>query len=88
MQYEVRYVAISTYYHDYLGVKMTKEEARRMGITLESPDPVRHPDHRVLATSWEHWEAALHAEHGTHAKAVITTFWVSSLQKHKSILVS
>ncbi|XP_073365161.1 uncharacterized protein [Aegilops tauschii subsp. strangulata] len=35
MQYEVRYVAISTYYHDYLGVKMTKEEARRMGITLE-----------------------------------------------------
>ena len=35
MQYEVRYVAISTYYHDVLGVKMTKEEARRMGITLE-----------------------------------------------------
>ena len=35
MQYKVRYVAISTYYHDYLGVKMTKEEARRMGITLE-----------------------------------------------------
>ena len=35
MQYEVRYVAISTYYHDYLSVKMTKEEARRMGITLE-----------------------------------------------------
>ena len=35
MQYEVRYVAISTYYHDALGVKMTKEEARRMGITLE-----------------------------------------------------
>ena len=55
---------------------------------LYCPDPVRHPDHRVLATSWEHWEAALHAEHGTHAKAVITTFWVSSLQKHKSILVS
>ncbi|XP_048538000.1 uncharacterized protein LOC125516698 [Triticum urartu] len=38
MQYEVRYVAISTYYHDYLGVKMTKEEARRMGITLERPE--------------------------------------------------
>ena len=38
MQYEVRYVAISTYYHDYLGVKMTKEEARRMGITLEKPE--------------------------------------------------
>ena len=35
MQYEVRWVAISTYYHDALGVKMTKEEARRMGITLE-----------------------------------------------------
>ena len=35
MQYEVRYVAISTYYLDVLGVKMTKEEARRMGITLE-----------------------------------------------------
>ena len=35
MQYEVRYVAISTYYHDYLSVKTTKEEARRMGITLE-----------------------------------------------------
>ena len=35
MQYEVRYVAISTYYHDYLSVKMNKEEARRMGITLE-----------------------------------------------------
>ena len=35
MQYEVRYVAISTYHHDYLGVKMTKEDARRMGITLE-----------------------------------------------------
>ena len=35
MQYEVRYVAISTYHHDYLGVKMTKEEARRMGITLK-----------------------------------------------------
>ena len=35
MQYEVRYVAISTYYHDVLGVKITKEEARRMGITLE-----------------------------------------------------
>ena len=30
----------------------------------------------------------LHADHETHAKAVITTFWVSSLQKHKSILVS
>ena len=38
MQYEVRYVAISTYYHDYLGVKMTKEDARRMGITLEKPE--------------------------------------------------
>src|SRR3954471_20132288 len=38
MQYEVRYVAISTYYHSYLGVKMTKEEARRMGITLERPE--------------------------------------------------
>jgi len=38
MQYEVRYVAISTYHHDYLGVKMTKEEARRMGITLERPE--------------------------------------------------
>ena len=38
MQYEVRYVAISTYYHDVLGVKMTKEEARRMGITLERPE--------------------------------------------------
>ena len=38
MQYEVRYVAISTYYHDALGVKMTKEEARRMGITLERPE--------------------------------------------------
>ena len=38
MQYEVRYVAISTYYRDYLGVKMTKEEARRMGITLERPE--------------------------------------------------
>ena len=38
MQYEVRYVAISTYYHDYLGVKMTKEEARRMAITLERPE--------------------------------------------------
>ena len=35
MQYEVRHVAISTYYHDYLGVKMTKEEARRMGIIME-----------------------------------------------------
>ena len=35
MQYEVRYVAISTHHHDYLGVKMTKEDARRMGITLE-----------------------------------------------------
>ena len=38
MQYEVRYVAISTYYHDVLVVKMTKEEARRMGITLERPE--------------------------------------------------
>ena len=38
MQYEVRYVAISTYYHDILGVKMTKEEAQRMGITLERPE--------------------------------------------------
>nr|XP_045086448.1 uncharacterized protein LOC123494586 [Aegilops tauschii subsp. strangulata] len=35
MQYEVRYVSISTYHHDYLGVKMAKEGARRMGITLE-----------------------------------------------------
>ena len=35
MQYKVRYVAISTYHHDYLGVKMTKEDVRRMGITLE-----------------------------------------------------
>uniref|UniRef100_N1QZM2 Uncharacterized protein n=1 Tax=Aegilops tauschii TaxID=37682 RepID=N1QZM2_AEGTA len=35
MQYEVRYVAISTYHPDYLGVKMTKEDARRMCITLE-----------------------------------------------------
>ena len=35
MQYEVHYVAISTYHHDYLGVKMTKKDARRMGITLE-----------------------------------------------------
>ena len=55
---------------------------------LYCPDPVRQPDRRVLATSWDHWEAALHADHGTHAKAMITTFWVSSLQKHKSILVS
>ena len=55
---------------------------------LYCPDPVRHPDRRILATSWDHWEAALHADHETHAKAVITTFWVSSLQKHKSILVS
>ena len=38
LQYEVRYVAISTYYHDVLGVKMTKEDARRMGITLEKPE--------------------------------------------------
>ena len=38
MQYEVRYVAISIYYHDVLGVKMTKEDARRMGITLERPE--------------------------------------------------
>ena len=55
---------------------------------LYCPDPVTHPDRRVLATSWDHWEAALHTDHETHAKAVITTFWVSSLQKHKSILVS
>src|SRR4051812_45646658 len=55
---------------------------------LYSPDPVRQPDRRVLATRWDHWEAARHADHETHAKAVITTFWVSSLQKHKSILVS
>ena len=45
MQYEVRYVAISTYYHDVLGVKMTKEEAWRMGITLER--------HEYLAVSIE-----------------------------------
>ena len=38
MQYEMRYVAISTYYHDVLGVKMTKEEARRMGITLDKDE--------------------------------------------------
>lgn len=42
---------------------------------LYCPDPVRQPDRRVLATSWDHWEAALHADHETHAKAVITTFW-------------
>ncbi|XP_048546200.1 uncharacterized protein LOC125525240 [Triticum urartu] len=33
--YEVRRVAISTYYHDALGVKMTKEEARKENITFE-----------------------------------------------------
>lgn len=35
MQYEVRWVAISQYYHDALGEKMTKEEARRQKLTLE-----------------------------------------------------
>ena len=56
MQYGVRWVAISTYYHDALGVKMTKEEARRMDITLQR--------HQYLAVSpnWcygkdESWEA-------------------------------
>ena len=38
MQYEVRYVAISTYHHDYLGVKMTKDDTRTMGITLDKDE--------------------------------------------------
>jgi hypothetical protein len=51
---------------------------------LFCPDPVRHHERQVLATSWEHWEVAHHPDHGTYAKAVITNFWVSSLQKHES----
>lgn len=35
MQYEVRWVAISQYHHDALETKMTKENARRMHVTLE-----------------------------------------------------
>jgi hypothetical protein len=35
MQYEVRWVAITQYYHDVLGVKMPKEEAKTGDITLE-----------------------------------------------------
>ena len=38
VQYEVLYVAISTYHHDYLGVEMTKDDARRMGITLDKDE--------------------------------------------------
>ena len=35
MQYDVRWVAISQYYHDALSVKMTKEKARRDKLTLQ-----------------------------------------------------
>ena len=52
MQYEVRYVAISTYYHDALGAKMTKEEAKRMGITLER--------HEYLAVSIKDFSLRFH----------------------------
>ena len=34
MQYEVHWVAISQYFHDALGQKMTKEVARREKLTL------------------------------------------------------
>ena len=34
MQYEVRWVAISQYFHAALGQKMTKEEARREKLAL------------------------------------------------------
>ena len=34
IQYEVRWVAISHYYHNYLGQKMTKKEAQKQRLTL------------------------------------------------------
>ena len=42
-------------------------------------NPTDDPDHegRVLALSWMDYQAAKHAEFGTHANAVITKFWVS-----------
>ena len=51
---------------------------------LFAPDPVRHPKRLVLAMTWDHYEAAPHADYVTHAKAVKTNFWVSSLLKHES----
>ncbi|XP_073367277.1 uncharacterized protein [Aegilops tauschii subsp. strangulata] len=56
MQHEVRWVAISTNYHDALGVNMTKEEARRTDITLE-----RH-EYLAVCPNWcygkdESWAA-------------------------------
>ena len=41
-------------------------------------------EHKILATCWEHYEAAFHPTHVTAAKAVISKFWVSSLEKHNS----
>ena len=35
MQYEVRWVAITQYYNDVLGEKLTKEEAKSWDISLE-----------------------------------------------------
>ena len=51
---------------------------------LFCPRPDRDPEMRVLATTWAHYEAASCGDYGTAAKAVITKFWVSSLQNHLS----
>ena len=47
-----------------------------------TPDPVNHPERKILATCWDHYEVAFHLAYETAAKAVISNFWVSPLQKH------
>nr|XP_020196966.3 pistil-specific extensin-like protein [Aegilops tauschii subsp. strangulata] len=58
MQYEVRYVAISTYHHDHLGVKLTKEDARRMGITLERDEFLKEEKLKRSLSHMQAWEIA------------------------------
>jgi hypothetical protein len=35
LQYEAKFVAISTYHHVVLQMKMTKKDAKRLGVTMD-----------------------------------------------------
>lgn len=51
-----------------------------------APDQVNHPERKILATCWDHYEAAFHPAHETAAKAVISNFWkfYRVLEEHKA----
>ncbi|XP_037431610.1 uncharacterized protein LOC119298232 [Triticum dicoccoides] len=52
-----------------------------------TPDPVNHPERKILATCWDHYEVAFHLAYETAAKAVISNFWkfYRVLEEHKAM---